>query len=317
MRIFLHQSDDGAISYYRSILPYQFLKDTCDVHSSKTLDMRQEYDVYVFNRLLNPAFVPVVEKLQAKGKQYWASWDDDLFAIPVWNPVFGEFDLEHAERCLRLADKVIASTEPLADVCREHGAKSVVVCPNLVDLGAWPAPLPRRSDVCRIVWAGSSAHAGDLELVLPALRRVVDEYGERVQVIFYGVQAPDFHHVRPTALENYPATLAALCPDIGLCPLTDETFNYSKSPIKFFEYSLAGAAVVASPVGPYRLIRHEVDGMLTDNWYGSLKKIVENVELRQSLAEEGLRTVREKYAWSGVTPWHNLFGSYSYIPSAT
>jgi hypothetical protein len=63
----------------------------------------------------------------------------------------------------------------------------------------------------------------------------------------------------------FPAALVAARPDIGVAPIDDEPYSCARSELHWLEYSMAGAAVVASSVrgpGPYDVIRPGVDGLL-------------------------------------------------------
>src|SRR3546814_14721972 len=48
---------------------------------------------------------------------------------------------------------------------------------------------------------------------------------------------------------------------VGVAPLSDTTFNRSKSDIKFLELAALGIPTIASDVAPYRSIRHGETGL--------------------------------------------------------
>ena len=76
---------------------------------------------------------------------------------------------------------------------------------------------------------------------------------------------------------------------IGLIPLDESLFSSCKSPIKYFDYSLAGIPTIASDVPPYRdHIQQDKNGMLakndTDAWVEAMMSLIEEVRFREKIA---------------------------------
>ena len=76
---------------------------------------------------------------------------------------------------------------------------------------------------------------------------------------------------------------------MGVAPLVDDAYNRARSELHWLEYSLAGAATVASALdgGPYDPIRHGVDGLLAgspDEWARHLAALAASPALREDLA---------------------------------
>src|SRR3546814_8283247 len=68
---------------------------------------------------------------------------------------------------------------------------------------------------------------------------------------------------------------------VGVAPLSDTTFNRSKSDIKFLELAALGIPTIASDVAPYRSIRHGETGLLVKEdhmWSRWLKASVDEPE---------------------------------------
>ena len=109
--------------------------------------------------------------------------------------------------------------------------------------------------------------------------------------------------VRPwvDGLAAFGGALAAARPDIGLAPLLDEPFNRAKSELHWLEYSMAGAATVATsfgPAGPYDVIRDGVDGLLATSradWERHLRRLAASPELRRELAGNARSRVLREY----------------------
>ena len=122
---------------------------------------------------------------------------------------------------------------------------------------------------------GSTTHARDLALIMPALQRLVTDFPERVTIDVVGMTPefelpPGIRRVVPPfyATQSYPAFVHWVNTHtpgwhIGLAPLADTAFNRCKSPIKAIDYAAMGLAVLASDTAVYR-------GSLADGMVGHL-----------------------------------------------
>jgi glycosyltransferase involved in cell wall biosynthesis len=234
--------------------------------------------------------------------------DDDLLHIPR----------EHSEapllrpkakvvqRLLRDAAIVSVSTPALAASLAPVRRDAVVV-PNGLDERLW-AGLPdgvapgrrTRGGPVRLLCMGSATHDADFALIEPALARLVDTFGYRVEIDVLGVSTrtdmPDWvtrPPMPPNATATYPGFVDWITQqegwDVGLAPLADTAFNRCKSAIKTLDYAALGLAVVASDVAAYRgSLADGAGGMLAANrpdaWYAVLSKLVRDAELRRGLA---------------------------------
>ena len=184
--------------------------------------------------------------------------DDLVTAVPKKNS-FHKFGFKDARPRLRktlsLAERVVVSTQPLADFCAGM-IDDIRVMPNCLERtfweGAHPPNLPRRKP--RIGWAGAQQHLGDLELIYPVVEALADE----VDWIFMGM-CPDplrpfvheFHDfVRD--FEAYPAKLAQLDLDLAIAPLEINAFNEAKSNLRLLEYGYMAWPVICTDIFPYQ-----------------------------------------------------------------
>jgi glycosyltransferase involved in cell wall biosynthesis len=342
-KIFYHESDKEGQGHWRCRLPVKHLNQAylagefngVDLHMSDTLVDPDQYDAFVFHRALKPSFIPVLEDLKAKGKKIIWETDDDLFSIPEWNPASKIYNTDEVQRAVKrmieIADHVIVSTEALKKTIQHP---DVTVLPNLIDLDEWPEANRHPVDVAgslnrrdpnrkiRIVWAGSTHHALDHDLIVEPLERIISEYQDKVQVIFFGdlpdrmaelVQVPFSHldfavpHsrykgnvglVKLVPIDQFAQTLATLEPDIGLAPLTDVPFNESKSNIKWLEYTMCRAVTIATDCGPYR----DITGLTVphgdkEGWYNALKHVLDDPKERDEIAEWSREDVVKKWSW--------------------
>jgi glycosyltransferase involved in cell wall biosynthesis len=344
-RIFLHLLQN-AQGYYRGILPDRFCafdlhKDGIQTHLATHLRIgdglvndigADRFDGYIFHHVQKPAALRLLDRLD--GPLAWTN-DDDIWHVPDWNPaskVIAELDATDA--VIDRSSVVGVSTDTLKKVV--NVPDKTVVCPNLIDLNAWEglayqlagerAHRPERAGPVRILWAGSGSHDHDLNEIVPAVERLVAEYKDKIQFLFFGylpdafcewVRIPGSNraisvpkeryegligYIEPVHLDHYFGHMTEIAADIALAPLTDHQFNYSRSNLKWLEYTMSGAATVATALPPYECIEQGQDGLLvlpgdSDGWYYAIKNLIEDVGLRQQLATDARKKVEEEWSW--------------------
>lgn len=276
-KLYLNIPSEDACAYYRATLPGKFLKEPLekldiDLTTSAILDTTQDYDAYIFHRIYSDKFWPVVEELREKGKVIGWELDDDLWNIPDWSPKKRVIDVNAVNRAMSLADFILPSTEALEDVIDQP--HKTLYCPNLIDIEPYAAGPRKEGDdePLRILWAGGETHEKDIDLLKDAVLFIREEYRSIVQFLFFGyfpewaakwkricgqnlaIMEPAYENigfVYPVPLDEYIGSLLDIAPNIALLPLVDHPFNSCKSAIKYYEMTMAGAACVASLVGPY------------------------------------------------------------------
>jgi glycosyltransferase involved in cell wall biosynthesis len=216
--------------------------------------------VVVFCRYSGPASRAIVNWARNNAVPVIYHIDDDLLAIP---PDVGtrKYELHNApERLttvrflLSSADLVYASTEKLRQRLLEYSPALKVIAGDIYCSGA----VLRRPEVrsgCRVGYMASADHAHNLQMVLPAVERLL-ELNPNVEFEFFGsIPVPPtlerFGRRVATAppVANYARFLeefAARKWDIGICPLVPIDFNLMKANTKWVEYTSCGSAVVAS-----------------------------------------------------------------------
>lgn len=253
--------------------------------------------------------------------------DDLLLETPATHPFAWYYDPArfHMLRALAEADAVTVSTELLRAYVQPINPH-VHVLPNCINEALWwpdgePPHTPPAAGRVRIGYMGGHTHAPDVAMIAPVLGRLLDRYGDGVQLTFFGSTPP------PEALRAHPgvvwdqfdwvdyAVFAAYftkagC-DIFVAPLIDHDFNRFKSAIKFLEYSAMGVPGVYSRITPYEaIVRNGEDGFLAttmEEWESCLVRLIEEAELRQRMGQAALRTVREHWSLAQWTPgWERV-----------
>ncbi len=186
--------------------------------------------------------------------------DDLITRIPRTSPHYqtiGKEAVAYFHRSLALADRLVVSTQPLAEAFGPW-ANEVVVQANLLEDKRWnnlqrPNENRKPRKKPRVGWAGSSSHVGDLQLLLPVIKKLAGE----VDWIFLGLSLPEMRRyateIHPAVpMADYPRKLAELDLDIALAPLEINAFNEAKSPLKVLEYGILGYPVICTDITPYQ-----------------------------------------------------------------
>ncbi len=240
--------------------------------------------------------------------------DDDLLEIPESlgaeiRKRQGADDVVKTRRyLLKNCDLIYASTSTLADLMR-HRFPSQQVAYGIYApyMGAALKPSePRAGSGPIIGYMGSKGHQHDLELVVPALERLLADRPDLEFEVFGTIRMPAAlerfgprvrsHSVQKSYTE-FLATLASLGWAVGLAPLQDEPFNHCKAPTKFIEYTACGIAVAASRIPVYDEAIPPNGGLLVErDWYGALAYLLDHPQQRQDAILTARRHCALRYA---------------------
>jgi GT2 family glycosyltransferase/glycosyltransferase involved in cell wall biosynthesis len=259
--------------------------DFAALPSDSILFLQRDFTPY--RALLNRPF-PVIYDL-----------DDNLFDLPPDHPDAAHYGpVSTALReCINRFSAVTVSTENLRQQLAPHHP-NVVVVPNRLPF--YPDVAPKS---LRILISGTPSHLSDIDFLVPVLERVARAIP--VQILFWGYYPEKLPHLTNIGVieqfsahyPDYLKTLGGLGAAVGLIPLADRTFNQAKSDLKFREYTAAKMAILASDVGPYRTIRHGIDGYVLPNdpfaWESALAEVLRNPSGQLVMANNAFRRVTE------------------------
>lgn len=344
MRVIVYPADSFGCGYHRLIWPVEVLraqghdvqvvpqeKRQLQIHIDdhghvKDVELADEYDVVVLQRVTHRNLVGVIEVLRAKGIAVVVDVDDDLSTIhpsnPAWPMLHPTMPKEGAaslhswrnlDAACAAATLVTATTPALVTRYAAHGRARVFA--NYLashyyghehvdsDLVGWPASLP--------------SHPNDPDAVGSAVSRLVDD-GASFHVVSIASGVARAFGIRDESrltqvegvisLEEWPAEIAKL--GIGIAPLADTKFNASKSWLKPLELAAVGVPWVGSPRAEYARLHELGCGVLCDkpgSWYKTLRALRRNASWRADLSEAG-RVVAgqlrlEDHAWKLWECW--------------
>lgn len=212
------------------------------------------------------------------------SIDDLLTNVPEQSSAYKEIKRHFADaksrlrRALQSSDRLIVSTEPLAELCRDM-IGDIKVIPNRLPKQPWLSvtSLSNQGPKPRVGWAGAQQHQGDLAIMHEVVKATADE----VDWIFMGMCPEDikpyvheYHHFVP--MSEYPAKLASLNLDLAVAPLEIHPFNESKSNLRLLEYGILGWPVICTDIYPYRTNNPPVIYVenQVDQWVTAIRQIL-------------------------------------------
>ncbi len=205
---------------------------------------------------------------------------------------------------LNHADLITASTEDLSQQLRNNGYETVCL-----PLKPWMSQLNEHcrhnhhNSEIRIGFMGSQSHLLDLGSIIPALELVL-EANPQARFYWWGCH-PGALAVHPQVrmggpiIVDYKTHLDRLHRfdlDIAVVPLLDAPVNRVKTPLKYFEYALAGIPAVFSNIEPYvSSVQNGITGLLVDDntheWVNAITVLVKNYELRNNISRQALTQV--------------------------
>ncbi len=272
-------------------------------------DAWQDADAVLIQRYFPiPETAELLDKILASGIPVIYDIDDAITELTEADPYYRDSarSRPYVNAVLARANAVLVSTEQLR-ASLAGVARNVTVLPNLVDLRLFARPVAMPSTVTRIGVLGTGTHSADMALLDNVLRRILDRYAGRVEVVVMGMQPtsdvrhPAIRYIDFAAdYERYADRLRNMELHIALAPLQDTAFNRCKSNIKWLEYSACGIAGIYSDVLPYRCIRNGETGLLAANneaaWLAAIESLIERPEWRMAMAQAAQREVFENYA---------------------
>lgn len=220
--------------------------------------------------------------------------DDLLTNVPEQSPAHKElkrhfYDVKtRLRKALQFSNRLIVSTQPLADLCADM-IEDIRVIPNRLPKEPWLSlsSLQNQGQKPRVGWAGAQQHHGDLAI----MNEVVKATAGEVDWVFMGM-CPDeikpyvheFHHFVP--INEYPAKLASLNLDLAVAPLEIHPFNEAKSNLRLLEYGVLGWPVICTDIYPYQTnnppvvrVKNEVD-----EWVAAIRQLLAD---KAALADAG------------------------------
>jgi hypothetical protein len=269
----------------------------------------------VFCRYSGPAYQPIIDWARQQQVPVIYHIDDDLLAVPreIGERKFAVHNaperLDAVRILLNSADLVYVSTKKLRTRLLGYLPNLPAVAGEIYCSGR-ALRRPVRTASCKIGYMASADHAHNLEMVLPALERLLEANQDVRFELFGSIPVPErlrrfgdrISTFAPIAnYANFLNEFAKSEWNVGICPLAPIDFNMTKANTKWVECTAIGAAVVASKGTVYDGCCADGCGILADNsdeWFSALDLLVNNVEERIRIVERAQAKLEREYSLS-------------------
>lgn len=313
---YLKKHTDWQIDERASLIPeiekYKDESEFTEEEMEKAFKNVCEYDIVFSSYSSDRSAYTMLKVARDKaGTKYIMDVDDDMFSVNPDNPFWMKMSHENChdmQLMIRDNDFITTTTPRLARVFnerREQPNSSVFVVPNFIDSNLQHPEF--KNDEIVIGYFGGSSHYYDIHDsgVGKALRDIAKKH-KNVKIKFVGipldVKVPkkqyEFHSgLRGDQWDN--ELFPTLRMDIVIAPLLDNVFNYSKSNIKWQEATRAGAAFIASDIGPYADLDDSLLVKVEENtrakWFAALDDLVTDDKKRKQLIDRSRKELEDRW----------------------
>lgn len=269
-------------------------------------------DLAVFCRYSGVFAAEMLNLLHDHGVPVIFHIDDDLLNVPI---ELGEAKFRNHNRPERLAavrhllnnaDYVYCSNEPLEKQMRAQGFNRNIGFGKIHSTGEILRQA-KPGHVRKVGYMGFDK-VRDLEMILPQLVAFLREWPEvkfelfgaftlPAELLEFGEQVELLEPVRPYSA--FMPFLAELNWDIGICPLLETPFNRVKTNTKWIEYTMVGAAVIATGGMAYDECCDDNCGVLVqepDGWLDALRELCADPERRYRIAVNAQEKMCAQYS---------------------
>ncbi len=275
------------------------------IHRMNDALKAKKYDIVFIQREAFMTGTILFEKLFKKsGAKFIFDFDDTIWlsdGSPVNSSLSWLKNPGKTSKIIELSDLVFAGNDYLAHYAEQFN-KNVAVIPTTIDTSEYQKKDTPRCDTVTIGWSGSFSTVKYFKLAEPVLLKIKEKYGNRVEFSLIG----DANYTNSKLAlsgtkwckETEVADLSRF--DIGIMPLPDDKWSQGKCGLKGLQYMALEIPTIMSPVGVNsEIINDGVNGFLADDeeeWFEKLSRLIESKELRETLGQEGRKTVVDKYS---------------------
>lgn len=203
---------------------------------------------------------------------------------------------------MKKADHVISCTPKLDEFVRQYNHNTTDISSTINTQTYIPKDDHSLSSPIIIGWSGSHSTSKYLHLLSKVLRSLGHKYQFKLKVVGDKDFSMEGVHIEAVEWNSKEEVRELKSFDIGLYPLPDEEWVYGKSGLKALQYMSLGIPTVASNIGANkRIIENGENGFLVDNdeqWQQAIERLIEDISLRQKLAENSVQTVKDKFSVS-------------------
>jgi glycosyltransferase involved in cell wall biosynthesis len=309
--VYFIPSDDGGCGWLRCLLPALGLAEVSGWHARGAWGLRYDMrelksaEVVVFQRQGSGPALLNMRACQDRGQTVVYEIDDYALMTPrstepAARQLAHSAGREYILACMRQADLVTVTTQPLADVYARFNPR-IAVLPNCThpEINVPEARGPSPSGRLTVAYAAALAHNRDAALLRGVIPAVAGNHPE-ADFLFFGdwpktdwsLDLPRTYRMDFLPLRAYYHALTLF--DIGLAPLVDSQFTRCKSAVKALDYLGAGVAPVLKNHPIYTEFKHGADCLKATtpaDWIHNIGMLLHSSGLRAQLVSRGQRLV--------------------------
>lgn len=204
----------------------------------------------------------------------------------------------------KTATTVIVGNSYLAQYAQQHN-NNVHIVPTTIDTEYHKKKTTQQhanKQPVVIGWTGTSTTLKHLYSLADIFVEIKEKYGDSVQFSVIADTKPTLNNVMFNfeywSLDNEIEQLSKF--DIGIMPLPDNKWTRGKCGFKGLQYMALEIPAVMSPVGINSdIVIDGQNGFLPCNnseWVEALSQLIENKDLRQSMGQQGRKTIETKFS---------------------
>jgi glycosyltransferase involved in cell wall biosynthesis len=273
-----------------------------------------KYDIIFIQREAFMTGTILFEKLFSRsGAKLVFDFDDTIWLSDA-SPVNKRLSwLKHPEKTgeiIKICDLIIAGNAYLASYAKQFNS-NVVVIPTTIDTEEYQKQGISTRDTVTIGWSGSFSTVKYFEQVVPILKTIKEQYGDKVKFALIG----DEHYTNTDldiqgikwCKETELSELSRF--DVGIMPLPDDQWSRGKCGLKGLQYMALEIPAIMSPVGMNtEIISDGVNGFLVgsdEEWVKKLSFLIDSKPLREKIGRKGRETVVARYSVSSQKDIYN------------
>lgn len=229
--------------------------------------------------------------------------DEPLF-VPHLSRANGQFTrlrfFSKIDELFKMSDCVFAVNKSIAEYAGKFN-DNVELVPMTVDVERYKPGSNTRleNDKPIIAWVGTRTNQPNIELAVPAMRRLRNAHDFTFRII-----ADDEMKLDGLDVDFVPWTYNIEVPklqeaQIGVVPVKKSDWSPWKFFFKTIQFMSLGMPIVASATGSnVEIVEDGVNGFLADgeeDWHDKLKLLIEDAHLRKKLGENARKTVLERF----------------------
>lgn len=298
------------------------------------LDVTRENDIIFLNYTANAYFFAIMGCMARKNKRKIVlDVDDNLWDIREDNTAYqvfkkGSEGIKNFTAICNEVDYITTTSSYLKNVICNYTMKrhdQVFTFPNCIDLSLYThRSKPKNENDITICHYGSASHFLDLQEsgFIGGINKLFKEL-PNVNLLTIGSLIPAlknkwgmrYNHsygdvdIYKWIKEKFPLFMDKA--DIVVAPLEIDTYNRSKSFIKWLEYSSAMKPGVYQDITPYQeVVRNGENGFLAyreEDWYHYLKELALNFSLRKKIGEQAFKDVQKHTIQKNIHLYASFF----------